>query len=105
MTQSSKRKRLFLKHIIQKIKSNPKVKLCVLFGSYAKGIAHKDSDIDIYIETASRTLKKEIKQINTKISLKIGRYDKNNLLIKEIEKNHVIIKGAEVYYEKNKFFG
>jgi len=94
-----------LRQIIQKIKSNKKIRLAVLFGSYAKKSAHKDSDIDIYIETASQSIKEQIEQINTRISLKIGRYDRNNLLIKEIEKKHVLIKGVEEYYEKNKFFG
>lgn len=89
-----------LKNIFQKIKSNNKLKLAILFGSYAKELAHKESDIDIYIETSSEKLKKEIKQINTKINVKIGKYDRSNNLVKEIEKNHVIIKGVEKYYAK-----
>jgi len=34
----------------------------------------------------------------------MGRYDKENLLIKEIESNHIIIKGIEKFYKKNRFF-
>ena len=64
----------------------------------------KDSYIDIYIETTNNKLKKEIEKISTKISLKIGKYDKSNFLIKEIDKNHAIIKGIEKYYEKKGFF-
>ncbi len=94
-----------LRNIALKIKINPKIKLALIFGSYAKGLAHKDSDIDIYIETINKELKKEIEQLSTKISVHIGRYDQNSLLIKEIEKNHVLIKGVEQYYEKNRFFG
>ena len=94
-----------LRNIIVKIKTNPEIKLAILFGSYAKGLAHKDSDIDIYVETVNKELKKEIEQLSLKASVKIGKYDPDNLLVKEIEKNHVIIKGAEQYYEKNKFFG
>lgn len=30
-------------------------------------------------------------------------YNKESLLIKEIERNHVIIKGIEIYYEKINF--
>ena len=41
---------------------------------------------------------------DTKLSIKIGKYDKSNLLIKEILKNHIIIIGVERYYEKNRFF-
>ncbi len=93
-----------LRNIIVKIKINHKIKLAILFGSYAKGLAHKDSDIDIYVETVNKELKKEIEQLSLKASVKIGKYDPDSLLIKEIEKNHVIIKGVEKYYE-NKFFG
>ncbi|MCX6709291.1 MAG: nucleotidyltransferase domain-containing protein [Candidatus Woesearchaeota archaeon] len=93
-----------LRRIIQEIKKNGKIGLVVLFGSYAKGTAGKESDIDIYIDTTDNKLKNEVELIDSKISAKIGRYDKDSLLIKEIEKNHVIIKGIETYYEKNRFF-
>ncbi len=90
-----------LRNIIDKIQKNKKINLAILFGSYAKGLSKKDSDIDIYIETEDRKIKQEIEMINSKISVKIGLYDKTNLLIKEIEKDHTIIKGFESYYEKN----
>lgn len=93
-----------LRNIIEKIQKDRKIKLAILFGSYAKGIAKQDSDIDIYIETQNRKLKQEIQMIDSRLSIKIGKYDKSSLLIKEIEKNHVIIRGVEEYYEKNKFF-
>lgn len=93
-----------LRRIIELIRKNQKISLAILFGSYAKGIAAKGSDIDIYIDAKDAKLKEEVEQIDSKISVKIGSYDKDSLLIKEIEKNHVIIKGTELYYEKNKFF-
>ena len=93
-----------LRRIIEQVKKNEKISLAILFGSYAKGIAAKGSDIDIYIDTKDNKLKEEVELIDSKISVKIGGYSKDSLLIKEIEKNHVIIKGAEIYYEKNKFF-
>lgn len=93
-----------LRGIFEKIQKNSKVKLAVLFGSYAKGITKPESDIDLFIETKAKSIKKEIEVINTKLSVKIGKYDRSSLLIKEIEKNHVIIKGIERYYEKSKFF-
>ena len=93
-----------LRGIIEKIQKNKDIKLAILFGSFAKGIAKQDSDIDVYIETMNSKLKREIEKISTRLSIKIGRYDKSNLLIKEIEKNHIIIKGIEEYYEKNGFF-
>jgi len=61
-------------------------------------------DIDIYINTSNSLIKKKIGKINKKFSVKIGKYDKNSLLIKEIEKNHIVVKGVEYFYEKNKFF-
>ena len=94
----------YLRRIIEFIKKNEKISLAILFGSYAKGIAKKESDIDIYIDTINNKLKEEVELISSKINVKIGKYNKDSLLIKEIEKNHVIIKGIEIYYEKNKFF-
>lgn len=86
--------------IFEKSKSN----LIILFGSYAKENATENSDIDIYIETNNNKEKENIQKINDSLSVKIGKFDPENLLIKEIIKNHVIIKGAEEYYEKTKFF-
>jgi predicted nucleotidyltransferase len=94
----------FLRMIVEEIKKNNKIHLALLFGSYAKGLAKNDSDIDVYIETTDLKLKHEIEKIHTKLSVKIGVYDPNNLLIKEIGKNHIILKGTEDYYEKNQFF-
>ena len=86
--------------IIKKSKCN----LIILFGSYAKGIPKKESDIDIYIETTDQKVKEEIQKIYDLISIKIGKFNLNDLLIKEIIKNHIIIKGGEEFYEKTKFF-
>jgi len=85
-----------LEPILEEIKTNT---LTILFGSYAKHTANKDSDIDIYIETNNKELKKQIELINSKINVKIGTFNPKSLLIKEIIKNHVIIKGVEKYYE------
>ncbi len=89
-----------LRIIFEKINKNKKVKMAILFGSYAKGIPHSKSDIDIYLETKNLKLKKEIEMINSKISVKIGEFNRKNFLIKEIINNHIIIKGIERYYEK-----
>lgn len=79
--------------------------MVILFGSYAKFQAKPDSDIDIYVETANRSIKKKIEEIHSKINAKIGGFELENSLIKEIMKNHIILKGIERYYEKSKFFG
>jgi len=89
-----------LRKIIKDIQQNKEISLAVLFGSYARGAANKNSDIDVFIETKDRNLKKELELLNSRLSLKIGDYDRSSPLIKEIEKNHVIIKGAEIFYEK-----
>ncbi len=88
-----------LRRIIEKLQENKQIHLAVLFGSYAKEIPKKESDIDVYIETISQDLKKELEKIDSKLSIKIGKYNKDNPVIKEIKKNHVIIKGIERYYE------
>ena len=93
-----------LRGIVEKISGNKNIGLAILFGSFAKGAAKPESDIDVYIETAKNKLKGEIEKIDSRLSVKIGKYDKSSLLIKEIDKNHIILKGMEQYYEKNRFF-
>lgn len=90
--------------IFEEVKKIVSKGIIILFGSYAKGIAKKDSDIDIYIETNNTKIKDKLKEISSKINAKIGKFDLNSLLIKEIIKNHVIIRGIEEFYEKSKFF-
>ena len=77
-------------------------KMAILFGSYAKFKAKKTSDIDIYIETKNKKIQKKIEDINSKLSVHIGKFDKNSPLIKEIIKDHVIIKNIERFYKKVK---
>src|SRR3989344_988932 len=78
--------------------------MVILFGSYAKGIQKQDSDIDIYLETNNDELKNKVKEINSKLSIKIGKFDAKSLLIREIIKNHIIIRGLEDFYERVDFF-
>ena len=93
-----------LRNIIERLQKDKRLNMAILFGSYAKGLETKSSDIDIYIETKDRDIRKELQLLDSRLSIKIGEYNKQNLLIKEIEINHVIIKGIEKFYEKNKFF-
>lgn len=90
--------------VFEDIIKNTKEKLILLFGSYAKFTAKKDSDIDIYVETASRKTKENLESIHSGIMVKIGRFDIRSGLIKEIVKNHVILRGYEEFYEKTGFF-
>ena len=90
--------------IFEDIKKNFSKGMIILFGSYAKGIPKKDSDIDIYLETNDNIIKTKVKNINSKLSIKIGKFDTKSLLIREIVKNHIIIRGLEDFYERVEFF-
>ncbi|KHO55198.1 MAG: hypothetical protein QT10_C0005G0035 [archaeon GW2011_AR19] len=100
-----------LEPIFQDVIKKSKSSLILLFGSYAKNTEKKDSDIDIYIKTTNPKIAKEVQKIYNLlsdlisiISIKTGNFNSDDLLIKEIIKNHVIIKGGEEYYKKIKFF-
>lgn len=89
--------------IFEDIKKNFKKGMIVLFGSYAKGNPKEDSDVDIYLETNNNKIRDKLKELNSRLSIKIGKFDVNSLLIKEIIKEHIIIRGVEEFYERNKF--
>ncbi|NVO65987.1 nucleotidyltransferase domain-containing protein [Methanofollis tationis] len=93
-----------LRSVVRTIQEREDIPLAVLFGSYAKGTADQRSDIDVYIETGEREVKRELERCHSRLSIKIGSWDPENLLIQEIAKHHVVIKGVERYYEKTKFF-
>ncbi len=93
-----------LRGIFQAIQEMPDIPLAILYGSYAKGLATKGSDIDIYLETPDPHKKKLIAQKNSLLSVKIGVFDTKDLLIREMMKDHVIIRGVEVYFDKTGFF-
>lgn len=86
--------------IFEEILKKTDEKLIILFGSYAKWLAKNDSDIDIYIETKNRNVKKAVEDVHSKINVKIGTFDPKSPLIKEIINDHIIIRGIEVFYGK-----
>jgi predicted nucleotidyltransferase len=92
-----------LRGIFQAVQDMQEIPLALLYGSYAKGLPTKDSDIDIYIETLNTDVKKQIEQRHSLLSVKVGEFDPKSLLIREIIKDHVIIKGVEVYFDKTGF--
>lgn len=94
----------FLGVLFEEVLDETDSRLVVLFGSYAKGNAKKDSDVDLYVETKDRKLAEKLTSIDSRINLKIGLFDPDSLLIKEIVKNHVILRGVEDFYEKTNFF-
>lgn len=88
-----------LKITIQEIIKTLDNELVILFGSYSKFSAQSKSDIDLYIETENKELKEKINLINSKINLKIGKFDKNSILGKEIIANHIIIQNIDRFYK------
>jgi len=90
--------------IIEDILKKCEERLVILFGSYAKFTAKKDSDIDLYVEARSWKIKEEIESIHSRIKVKVGDFNTSSQLIKEIIKNHIILRGVEEFYEKTKFF-
>ncbi len=96
------KKNPLLRSVVEQIQKNKRVELAVLFGSYAKDLATVTSDIDVYLCTTYHPLKETIEKIDSKLSVKIGQYNRNSVLMREIEKNHLIIKGVELFYEKSK---
>jgi len=89
-----------MRGIFEAVHEMPDIPLALLFGSYAKGLAIKESDIDIFLETADPVRKKQLEQKHSLISVKTGRFETDDLLVREIIKDHVIIRGVELYFER-----
>jgi predicted nucleotidyltransferase/DNA-binding HxlR family transcriptional regulator len=88
-----------LRRIIKTLTNMTHGELIVLFGSYANNTAREDSDIDVYVETRSKELQKNLKGLSEKLSIKIGKIDKDTYLANEIIKNHVIIQNTQRFYQ------
>lgn len=89
-----------IKKILSEILKDKPVYQVILFGSYAKKNATKDSDIDLIIDTKSKlkgfALLKLICQIEEKLQKEIDGFEKyeiveNSLIDKEIRKTGVIL--------------
>ena len=94
----------FLEPLFKEITEKCPNLLIMLFGSYAKFIPKEESDIDIYVNTSDEKAKEVIEKLHDNLNVKIGKFNREDLLIQEIIKNHVIIQGAETYYERLGFF-
>lgn len=92
-----------LRRIIEQVRRHPEIRLAIIFGSYANDTATSSSDMDLYIETKNKNIKEELIQLDSKLSIKLGVLA-GLPLAKEIEKNHLIIKGVEEFYEKPSVF-
>jgi len=87
-----------LRNVLDFVAKDKRIGMAVLFGSYARGDSGESSDIDLFVETGSKNLKRELERLDLKLNIKIGKFDGESLLGKEIIKNHVVIKGVEKFY-------
>ncbi|RRA98685.1 nucleotidyltransferase domain-containing protein [Larkinella rosea] len=71
----------------------------ILYGSYARGDYHEDSDIDLLIILKDRKIAK-LKEINALVSLKYDLMIANNILlsIKAITESDYVNKTNAIYY-------
>ncbi|MFH0831257.1 MAG: helix-turn-helix domain-containing protein [archaeon] len=76
--------------------------ILVIFGSYAGFSSNDKSDLDIFIIGKISNAEDLEKAYNLKMNIfksSRKRFDKDNILIKEIIKNHIILKGMEDFVE------
>mgnify|MGYP001563261174 CR=1 FL=1 len=76
--------------------------LLIIFGSYANFSSNEKSDLDVLIFEKIKEIKDLEQLYNIKINIiKINEknFNKNDTLIKEIIKNHVILKGIEKWID------
>lgn len=77
--------------------------IVIVFGSYAKGLQKKDSDLDIFI--VGKHDEDRIKEVGKKYGIDINikcypmkifeKEINTDILLKEVIENHIIIKGVE----------
>ena len=101
--------KLILEDLVNSLKETFRAKLysIVLFGSYAKGTASKDSDIDILILAKNKApIFRKIKDLYAKYGREINviiltpkelEQQKQKEFVKEIIKNHYILYGSEKF--------
>jgi len=100
-------KDLLVKEVIEKIR--PFISgIGIIFGSYAKGTFRKESDLDIFV--AGNYEKEEIKKVSINFGIEISikcyplkTFEKNinqDVLLKEVLKNHILFKNMELFIEK-----
>jgi hypothetical protein len=100
-------KNLLVKEVIDKI--SPFIDgIGIIFGSYAKGISNKESDLDIFV--AGDYEKEEIKKVSRNLGIEISikcyplkTFEKNvnrDILLTEVLKNHIVFKNVEMFIQK-----
>jgi predicted nucleotidyltransferase len=76
--------------------------MLVIFGSYANFTSNEKSDLDVFIIGSI----KEVEDLEDKYNIKINvikstteKFNKSEVFIKEVLKNHIILKGVEEFIE------
>ena len=88
-----------LRTLVREIRKDRRIPVALIFGSYAKGKERSGSDIDLYVESTDREIKRSLQPLDGRLSIQLGAYDHGNPLIREMEREHIIIKGAERFHE------
>lgn len=105
------RQKVFFKKIIQDIITSNEVSLLLLFGSYAKGLEQRESDIDLLAVTEHKTA---ITKLSSYLSLKYNKeinilpitskewitmlHSKERTVVTEAVESHIILFGYEKYW-------
>ena len=98
---------LLVKEVIEKI--CPFIDgIGIIFGSYAKGTSNKESDLDIFIagDYEMEGVKKVSRNLGIEISVKcypLKTFEKNinqDILLKEVLKNHVVFINTELFIQE-----
>lgn len=105
--RENKELKLVLEDFVKSVVSQINVSSIALFGSYVKGIATKESDIDILLISKTRArIDKITKEIYAKYGKEISvtvmspnsfKKQKDKAIIKEIIKNHYVLFGVESF--------
>ncbi|WP_458458564.1 nucleotidyltransferase domain-containing protein [Pseudobutyrivibrio sp.] len=82
-----------------KVFSDYQIEYCYLFGSYAKGKAKDDSDIDLLISSTVKGLKFYglVEKLNTTLKKKIDLLDMNQLVANPELLNEILKDGVKIY--------
>lgn len=88
-----------IKDKCEKVFSDYKIEYCYLFGSYAKGKAKDDSDIDLLISSTVKGLKFYglVEKLNTTLKKKIDLLDMDQLVVNPELLNEVLKDGIKIY--------
>ena len=96
------------KHFFKMLEEDENKDMIAIFGSYARGNYSKDSDLDLII-VSDKNLREElptyllpikIHNIQMTKEMFLENLKAGNEVIKEIVKNHIIIKGVEVFLQE-----